>query len=76
MPTEIYMSYFIEFFEKKGLPLNKVSSMVLIVLSFNISHHPLSREYIVSHFSSNYYYYPWIIEDIVIQIFECSFPFF
>jgi hypothetical protein len=42
----------------------------------SISHHPLSREYIVSHFSSNYYYYPWIIEDIVIQIFECSFPFF
>jgi hypothetical protein len=42
----------------------------------SISHHPLSRECIVSHFSSNYYYYPWIIEDIVIQIFECSFPFF
>jgi hypothetical protein len=35
MLTEIYMSYFIEFFEKKkGLPLNKVSCMVPIVRSF------------------------------------------
>jgi hypothetical protein len=80
MLAEIYMSYFIGIKKKKVCleqsfqqhrPIGSHRSFI------SISHHPLSREYIVSHFSTNYYY-PWIIEDIdVVKIFECSpLPFF